>query len=151
MTASLTSPVIYRPAFPEPSEASTPTNSNPSTPASSPPESPNNNCPTTAVVPRPSVQPPYFRANSYPQNNPLPKSRTNRLRSQSTTWQRTPSTTIQLPPWYTTERAHIQPLRLRIPLSNYTTENQAFHHQQGKTKPSGALCLMFNASPYPRA
>lgn len=160
MTAILTTPVIIRPAFPIPSEApsevssqaSSPTKSDPSTPASSPPESPIDRCPTQGTVTRFPTQPlNHLRASTYPLHNSLPKSKTNRLRRQEQQWQHTPSTTIQVPPWYTTERAHIQPLRLRIPHSSYTAQNQNFHQQQGKTKTSGALCLMPNASPYPRA
>ncbi|KAF1978768.1 hypothetical protein BU23DRAFT_187739 [Bimuria novae-zelandiae CBS 107.79] len=148
MTITSTSPVILRPAYPQISQTSTPSSSNSSTPATSPSQSPFG----VIVAPRrPGPPPTYFRANSYPQDNSLPKSKTNRLRRQEQQWQQTPSTTIQLPPWYTTERAHIQPLRLRIPHSNYTPQNQAHHQKQGKAKPPGALCLLANASPYPRA
>ena len=143
MTATSTTPVIIRPAFPVASEESTPTSSNSSTPASSSPQS-------SIGTLQPIALPTYPRAFP-PQRNILPKSKTNRLRRQEQQWQPTPSTTIQVPPWYTTERAHIQPLRLRIPHSNYTTQNLVYHQHQGKSKTSGALCLMPNASPYPRA
>lgn len=168
MTATSTSPVIIRPAFPKLSTTSTPSSSNHSTPNNSNRSTPNNSTAST-----PATTPPqspscteftataasrhpiphswHFRANPSSQDNSLPKSKTSRLRREEQEWQHTPSTTIQVPPWYTTERAHIQPLRLRIPNSNYTAQNSTYQHQQAKSKPPGALCLMPNASPYPRA
>ncbi|KAL5414674.1 hypothetical protein PMIN04_008904 [Paraphaeosphaeria minitans] len=145
MTANATSPVIIRPAFPTPSEESTPNISNPSTPATSPPQSPTGTCfPAVAAS-----QPAYSWAKSYLKSS-LPKSKTNRLRGEQKQWQHTPSTTIQIPPWYTTERTRIPPLSLRIPRSSYTPQNRSYHDQQGQNKAPGALCLMPNASPYPR-
>ena len=148
MTATSTTPVILRPAFPIPFEEITPTTPNSSTTSAS--TSPPSSIGTCLASQIPALPPTYLRAYS-PQRTSLPKSKTNRLRKQEQQWQHTPSTTIQVPPWYTTERADIQPLRLRIPHSSYTPQNLVYHQHQGKHKTSGALCLMPNASPYPRA
>lgn len=168
MTAPLEkSAVVFRTPFeePDPLEISSlswsSTASQPSTPATSPLESPRgtSKCSKSTLLPltalptpitrRPS--PECFQLNLIPQANSLPKSKAGRKRREECEWQPIqPTSAAAQQPWYTIARAQIQPLQLHIPRSNYTSQHREYLQQQGKDKKAGALCLMANASPYPR-